>query len=357
MKKIFIFAITILPLIIFSVNFSIFYENTIFNGTKYFSNTFIPKISYTSDNFKFIASMKFSNDGKYPPFYNEFYKDYYIKFQDAGIILSLENIEVKMGNFKNYDIINSPYSLFISSLGHSKPIISIKYEDQKFLYESRYMLSSYKANETINKGINLKYYAIKLNNFTFGFEETAVYVNRIFDFEYLSNPLPNFFIQYYRVNNLYGNIFNDNSLMGFFGNYKGEKYTIFGQILIDDFNANRFFNPQNDTVDKMAWSFGTVFQYNKLKIKLFHAGATKYTFQPSSIATSSNAFYYGYTYYNTLEINGYPISYEDTYVGYKYGENNIAFMVAAEYNGNIKFNTAVRIGCVRNKIPYKSLDR
>ncbi|OOC46189.1 hypothetical protein [Thermosipho sp. 1223] len=351
MKKFLFILIISFPAFLFAVKFSLTYENSLYNGIKYFSNTFIPEFSYTNNNFSFIASMKLSNDGKFLPFYPQFYGDYYIKIKNAGIVITQNNLKIKFGNFENYDVIDSPYSLFISSLGHSKPEVSIKYEDSNFLYESRYILVTYNKNGFIDKGVNLKYYAIKIHNFTFGFEEAAVYVHRIFDFEYFSNPLPNFFIQIYRINSIYGNSFNDNSLMGGFAKYKSKYYNLYGQILIDDFNANSFFNPEHNTVDKIAWSFGSTLMFKKINLKLFHAGATKYTYQPSSVDESSNAFYYGYTYYNTLELNNFPIDYQDIYIGYKYGENNLAFMVEAEYIDKIKLNTAVELVISGTKSP------
>lgn len=342
MKKFFLLFL-ILTSTIFATTFSLRYENIIYTSdtNKYFSNVFTPDIKYQNDNFSFFVEMTFSNDGKFPLFYEEFYGDYYIKFKNSGINLNLNNVKISFGNLENYDIVDSPYSLFISSLGHSKPTVSFKFEDSNFKYESRYILISYddfmplnlSTKSSIDKGLNLKYYAIKYGNFTFGYEEASVYVNRLFDFEYFSNPLPNFFVQYYRENVLYNGIrsFNDNSLMGFFATYEDLKKYLYAQILIDDFNANRFFNPDNPTVDKIAWSFGGTYNLNNyLKAKIFSAGATKYTFQPSS--DSGNPLYYGYTYFIVEKLKDWIINYEENYIGYKYGENNLALLIGLDYS-------------------------
>jgi len=327
-KLIFLF---LFPIMAFGTTFSLFYSQNILSldDMKLFSNTFQPKISYESTNFSFDVSLLFSNDGKFPPFMQDFYGNYYIILTDAGIRFSVENLRFSLGNLSNYDIVGSPYSLYFSSLGHSKPTISIKYLDDKFEYETRYVLISYSNGlNFVDKGMNFKYYSIKFGNFRFGYEESIVYASRTnFDLDYFLNPIPNFFIQYARKR-FYENsaIFDDNSLMGFFADYNDSEKYIYAQILIDDFNANRVFNPDNPTVDKIAWSIGGRKEIGKdLSLGVYHAGATKYTFQPSK--ESGNPLYYGYTYYTEIIFDNYIIDYQDNYIGYKYGENNIAFLL------------------------------
>ena len=319
------------PIMIFGTTFSLFYSQNVLSldDIKLFSNVFQPKISYESSNFSFDVSLLFSNDGKFPPFMEPFYGNYYVILSDSGIRFPVENLRFSLGNLSNYDIVESPYSLYFSSLGHSRPSISIKYVDDKFEYETRYVLISYSdGSNFVDKGMNFKYYSVKFGDFRFGYEESIVYASRTnFDLDYFLNPIPNFFVQYVREGSFYNNgLFNDNSLMGFFADYNDSEKYFYAQILIDDFNANRIFNPDNPTVDKIAWSIGGKRKIRKdLSVGVYHAGATKYTFQPSK--ESGNPLYYGYTYYTEIIFDNYIIDYQDNYIGYKYGENNIAFLL------------------------------
>lgn len=331
-----LFFLFFIPVLAFSTTFSLFYSQNLvsLDNSKLFSNLFLPSISYETSDFSFNVSLIFSNDGKYPPFMKPFYGDYYIVLTDSGIRFSVNDLYFSLGNLSNYDIVKTPYSLYFSSLGHSKPTISIKYLDEKFEYETRYVLISYSDGANfVDKGMNFKYYAIKLGNLRFGYEESIVYASRTnFDLDYFLNPIPNFFVQYVREGSFYKDgIFNDNSLMGFFLDYKDSKEYFYIQLLVDDFNANRIFNPNNPTVDKIAWSLGGSKEiYKNLNIGIYHAGSTKYTFQPSS--NSGNPLYYGYTYYTETEFGNYVIDYKDNYIGYLYGENNIAFMVDVKWS-------------------------
>ncbi|MBO8160461.1 MAG: hypothetical protein H0Z24_02395 [Thermosipho sp. (in: Bacteria)] len=332
MKKAFI-CFLLFPMLVLGITFSLKYQQNIFtvNNTNLFFNSFQPEISYKSENFSFNASLYFSNDGKFPPFLYPFYGNYYVILPDSGIRFSVNNLNFSLGNLSNYDIVDSPYSLYFSSLGHARPTVSIKYAGKEFEYETRYVLISYyDGDKFVDKGMNFKYYAVKIGNFRFGYEGSVVYASRTtFDLDYFLNPVPNFFIQYVRESPFYdSDLFDDNSLMGFFVDYKDQEQYLYAQILFDDFNANRIFDPDNSTVDKIAWSIGGWRNLKgNLKIGFYHAGATKYTFQPSG--NDGNPLLYGYTYYTETIFGNIIVDYKDNYIGYKYGENNIAFLLDA----------------------------
>ncbi|QTA38941.1 hypothetical protein JYK00_06980 [Thermosipho ferrireducens] len=326
--------------VIFAVNFSLEYTQNVLtlSTDTVFSNAFQVGIEYSARDFQFWATMYLSNDNKYPPFYPGYYGNYYFIMKDSGVEFSLNNnMNIKIGNFSNYDVINSPYSLYLSSLGHSAPTVSFKYQDDKFIYETRWILVSYESSPLLDKGMNFKYYAMKLGNVVVGYEEASVYVNRIFDVDYFINPLPSFFVQYIREWGPFSEGWNDNSMMGFFIKYETLDKYLYAQMLVDDFNANRFFNPDNPTVDKIAWSLGGKFDFGIFSVGVYHAGATKYVFQPSD--TKNEPLYYGYTYYTetlyTKYGQEYIIDYLDNYIGYKYGENNLAFL--GQFSMNFPF--------------------
>ncbi|SHH58753.1 hypothetical protein [Thermosipho atlanticus] len=346
-----VFIIILFSIMIFGTTFSLTYQQNILDN---FYNSFQLEIWYKSNDFSFHTSLLFSNDGKFPPFLAPFYGNYYVVLTDSGIRFSADNLKFSFGNLSNYDVIDSPYSLYFSSLGYAKPTISMKYLDEKFEYETRYVLISYDdGGNFVNKGMNFKYYAIKVGNFRIGYEESVVYASRTyFDLEYFLNPVPNFFLQYVRESSFYKDgMFNDNSLMGFFIDYKDMEKYWYVQILIDDFNANRIFNPENPTVDKVAWSLGFKKLLRRdLKIGLYHAGATKYTFQPSG--NSGNQLLYGYTYYNETIFGDYVIDYQENYIGYKYGENNLALLLNLLWTpGNFKLNSELEFIISGTKSP------
>ncbi|MDP3179079.1 MAG: hypothetical protein Q8M76_14325, partial [Spirochaetaceae bacterium] len=114
-----------------------------------------------------------------------------------------------------------------------------------------------------------------------------------------------------------------------FAEWKGEGIYLDAQFLIDDINMNRFYDPaafQNP--DKIAWTLGAALDTEFGRFRLDHAGATKYCFEPYGALASGNAEY-GYTFYpdTVFSLGGVsePIRPEDNYVGYLYGENNVAF--------------------------------
>ncbi|MDK2812161.1 MAG: hypothetical protein PWQ78_371, partial [Petrotoga sp.] len=131
---------------------------------------------------------------------------------------------------------------------------------------------------------------------------------------------------------------NDNSIMGFFFDYKDSNYYIYSQLLVDDFNANRFFNPEDtQTPDKVAFSSGLNLASSLGTLGVYGAFATQYTFQPGC-GNSSYTVYPESIYYYYNDDNEKIIDYADNYIGYKYGENTVSFLVDYDYTYNNWFN-------------------
>ena len=143
--------------------------------------------------------------------------------------------------------------------------------------------------------------------------------------------------------------------MGFFGEYEDGGLYLEAQVLVDDINASilapvlGWAIPSLNTItnlSKVAWSLGGTFDSAVGRFGFYHGGALKYTFE----ATYSNVTYsdlpYEYTYYPITEFytgSEYrPLDYTENYIGYKYGENNLAFL--ADYTTELFSDTPYAFG-------------
>ena len=129
--------------------------------------------------------------------------------------------------------------------------------------------------------------------------------------------------------------------MGFFCDYEDPDFYLQGQILVDDINAgilapllgwaiSSLNNIEN--LSKVAWSLGGHYEAPFGRIGFYHGGALKYTFEATYVSADSySTLPYEYTYYPITEyVSGsedIPLDYTENYIGYKYGENNLAFLV------------------------------
>lgn len=302
------------------------------------------KLSYKAEGFEFLATLDAANDRLYnDSFVDSYYGGFYFSMGSSGISVDLGNANIIFGKMHLSDVVNSPYSLFLSSVGFPRNTLRFSYEDSNFLYTTHWTeLSNLLGSSTATdlreryRGMNYKVYATKLGNFRFGYQEVDIYVGKTFDLEYFANPIPGFFIQYVNDN---GRPYSEglgeaNYVAGFFLDYSNNGKYAYAQILVDDINANRFLHPESyQNPDKIAWSVGGKVNTPFGTFALYNAGATKYTFQPS--AESGNQQFYGYTYYSNFlykQVDGKDMILppEMLYAGYKYGENNVAFRLEYE---------------------------
>ncbi|MGC8955287.1 MAG: hypothetical protein ACP5JS_04215 [Fervidobacterium sp.] len=293
-------------------------------------------LGYTAENFSFVASLSALNDKVYnDPFSQGYYAGFYFLIKDAYVKMRVNSFTITFGKTNLGDMVSSPYSLFISTIHVPRNTLEYRYEGENFIYITRWIelnniLSTENQSEKY-RSANYKVYAIKNNNLQFGYQEINVYVGKNFDFEYFANPIPGFFVQYVnKAGRPYPEGLGEtNYMIGFYSSYLDKEKYIYGQILVDDINMNRFLKPDgSQNPDKLAWSFGGKFSTAYGEFGIYNAGATKYTFQPSS--ESGNKIYYGYTYFTnfTYSVSGKNIIYplEMLYAGYMYGENNIALL-------------------------------
>lgn len=322
---------------------------------------------YQSPNFQVVAAASMNNDGKYGPDIantpdGTFFGNYF--FMDAGgTAVRFQELTVRLGRLPHYDEVDSPYSVFINSLGHASNIAEIRFEKGSFVYESRWIeLNSGSANMTPaytndglptgtmvtwpDRGANIKTYALNLGRIKFGMQDFAVYPDRSFDFEYLMNPLPQYLIQYVKGTNSrpWSTGVNENYAVGFFLIwYPDETWTLNGQFFLDDGNTHWIAPKVTPNIPfKLAWTFGARKETPLGRFGLHTAGAFKYTYQ-STLAD----YPYSYTYYPDTrywydrdkdyiqDSDEYEeISVEDMYIGYRNGENNLAFL--GEYKGRVR---------------------
>jgi len=333
----FIFALNLSTSAVFHIGDSLFsiYNNDAFNDSRDFRFAVI--LLHSSDTFHFFGSIGAKNDGVFnDPFSNRYYAGFYFLINEGGIKLEKGPLKLILGKLHQVDVIDSPYSLFISSFPVARNQFSLTYDDGSFFYTTRWVeLCNLKNGLNVYENLrsaNYKVYALKFGKARFGYQDVAIYVGKNFDFEYFANPVPSFFVQYV---NFAGRPYPEglgetNFIMGFFFDYSDDMSYLYTQVLIDDFNANRVLHPDSyQNPDKIAWSMGLKYTGGFGELGLYHAGATKYTFQPS--AESDNQRYYGYTYYPDFvyskDSTDVILPLEMLYAGYKYGENNMAFEV------------------------------
>ena len=253
--------------------------------------------------------------------------------------LSYGGFSLRGGQLPLHDALDSPYSLFINGDGLSSMMGEFSFERGAFSYESRWIgLNHHNAtgNELFaegyypERGANLKTYRLSFGSMSLGLQDAAVYSGRYFDYGYFINPMPNYFIQY--VNGRSGrpwyNGYDDNDILGAFWTWEAnDRLKLYTQILIDDFSVLGLLGTWSNNPWKAAWSLGADYDTPLGKFGFYQAGATKYCFEPTYETAGQE---YGYSYYpDTIFKKGSSfaaIPFETLMLGYRHGENNLAFM-------------------------------
>jgi hypothetical protein len=310
-----------------------------------FTEEFIAGIEHAGDGWGFISRLSLNDLKPYGvPFHGMYYGPFSLDIMEAGTYADFKGLTAKAGILSQRDIVTSPYSLFINGRGLSAPTMDIGYKDAVFEISDRWIgLNLNSAQGWPDRGAVQKNYTVKFKEFRFGFQDVAVFSSvgtddsRYFDLTYFLVPLPSFFVQYVASapGRPWSKAEDDNSIMGFFADYSGKSCYAYAQILVDDFNSNRFWDPSGyQNPDKLAWSIGGRMDVSIKDVRIgeigaYHAGATAYAFE-SAGAVGYNPMY-GYSYYPSDTFasgsSTMPISIEDNMVGYQHGENNIAFLL------------------------------
>lgn len=300
--------------------------------------------SYTVPHVQIQAEGSIRNDGVYSPEEPAFMLGHYIDIKTATVAGDLGPVSLKAGRYAHQDVVESPYSLFISSNAPPALAVDAKYEDERFFYETRWVQLNYlstlytfpSTGARLDRGMNYKVYGLKFGDIRFGFQDSIVYVGRSFDAEYFISPMFQYLQQL--VSSTNGKPWtednNCNSLMGFFFDIKKPTYYAYAQVLIDDINMDFLgFWGRLPLPTKIAWSLGGSIDLPLGTLGAYTAGATKYSFAATYGEPGNYSYYpYEYAYYPASEYTladgtTMTLDYADNYIGYKYGENNLAFMV------------------------------
>jgi hypothetical protein len=346
------------------------------------------RMDFKTKHFNLIGDLIANNDGKYAAIKawlpSDDFFGYYVFMNEGGLKFNLSNFSLTAGRFKSYDVVDSPYSLFINSTGISANTLTFNYSGPHIEYQSKWIEFNSRSGVSTpawddyhrrleqgyeylpvqttplspddttstphtlgfpDRGANYKTYALKVNDWRFGFLDAAVYTGRSFDYEYFLNPLPQYFIQYVKVaaGRPWTTGSNENDMIGFFWDIKKEKrWSAYAQVMLEDLDLG-FLNviTGEDTFStlpwKWAWALGGRIHTRYGRFGFHHAGALKYTFGPIGSPEGTQAgddaiSAYGYSYYPETRYYGEDgalssILIEDNMAGYKYGENNIAFQV------------------------------
>ena len=291
--------------------------------------------------------------------------------QDAGVRYEHNGIRLTLGQFANYDVVNSPYSLFISGTGHQATMAEIYVDHGDFFYLDRWVglnhslrqglyytgssidtdTSQYAGTDTVanlyrDRGMTFKSYGVKRGPLRVGFEDALVYPGDYFNIDAFVNPGPGWLVQYAAsaMGRPWTNNIDMNSMIGFFADYTTNNYYAYAQVFIDDLVADKIFYPNKlyCAPNKLAGSLGGTVNTRAGTFGLYVAGATRFTFE-----SVGNKFY-SYTYYPGSavvygdELIGIPT--EELMVGYVNGENNFSSMVTwqktlpiAKLSGSLEF--------------------
>ena len=286
-----------------------------------------------------IGEMSLLNDLKYKPS-EDYMLGRYFYLNNGGLELDFDFLSLRAGRLVHRDYIDSPYSLFISSEELPAVIAALSFQAGPFAYESRWIqLNTQSAWSYGERGANYKVFSLTLGEFSFGLQDAAVYLDRSFHLEYFLSPLPSIFVQMFTTadETPWKEDGDDNSIIGLFGTWNRSPLSLYAQWLVDDISLD-FLIPwflrdrfgERRIANKMAWALGGRWELPFGTLGFHHGGATKYTFGGLSGGTGVDDYVeglYGYTYYPASEFQERPIDPADNYIGYKYGENNLAFMV------------------------------
>ncbi len=301
--------------------------------------------NYNSPFFDIKIDLAAYNDGKYTP--SETYMfGHYFYMNDAYVDFNIDRFSFKAGRAIHRDIVNTPYSVFISSENLPALVMDFTYEGDFFFYETRWIrlntrsANSYNGTEKdsenyAEKGANYKVFGLHFGDLRFGFQDSITYLERAFDAEYFLNPMPEYFVELITTTEgkPWAEKDNTNSLMGFFADITKPKWYAESQILIDDINGSFLPGIEINNLWKLAWSLGGYYKFDFGKIGFYHGGALKYTYEATySTADDYSTLPYEYTYYPATEYylkDGTPmtLNYWENYIGYKYGENSLSFLL------------------------------
>ena len=316
-------------------------------------------LSYAGENLALIAEVYMRKDGIYSGTSAQTASGgmggFYFRMEAGGVAYRKGSFLLRAGRLPHYDVIDSPYSLFVNGDGLTSNLLELSYDDGRFSYSSRWICLNYNSDVKTNpydgnlpddvaadpdepvgfpdRGANLTTYAVRFGDMTFGIQDAIVYVGRAFDFEYFISPIPAYVIQDARRQGgtPWSQEGEENNIIGLYWLWdRPDGLDLHAQWLLDDGNLywlSPDLFPKHQPF-KMAWTAGASKETPYGTFSLYHAGATKYSFEPTY---GTDGREYGYTYYPdtvfTLKSGDeVAIPFETLMLGYRNGENNLAFL-------------------------------
>ena len=278
--------------------------------------------------------------------------DVYFLIREAGLGFDGRPVSARVGRFPHRDVVESPYSLFVSSRENSAFLYELDYRSDRVRFLTRSVeLTRNSVHGYPDKSIVFQTFAVTGERWEVGFQDATVLVplpdsgeqtsdgtGPLFVPEFFFSPLPGYLTQYILGSGEYPwkQDINYKSLMGFYAAVDGEEarlpWRLEGQVLVDDFNAHAITHPHREHQNPFmgAWMLSGRMDTGVGRFRLSHAGALMYTFQTSG---SRN---YGYTYYPEIS---WPrgderrtFDYRDNYFGFYLGENTLALRADWEHD-------------------------
>jgi hypothetical protein len=358
MKRIFLASVALLfPAIAFALDIDV--------ETKIGASTETPKPTWANfyggfdtkaGNIEFLGHMAALTDGYYGGFMGGSYGYGGVAFEvvDGGLTYTGDTISASLGKLELDDLVDSPYSLFLSSRHNKALEASVALHDGTFFYNDQWIALNYNSGSTFTTTQNgspiywpdrsavLKSWGIKHGSFRVALQDVIIYADDadgsphsggpFFNPDYFLFPVPSFFIHYIDSSEnspWQQQAQNAKSTMGVMVDWDDDDWYFVSQILVSDFNMNRFINPSgSQNPDKLAWELGGRKKTDLGTFGFYHAGATKYVFEPYGNSSKNDTCAYVFYPDTQYDIKGTPLAFEpeDNYVGYLHGENNIAFM-------------------------------
>ncbi len=286
---------------------------------------------YEHDFFFVSAAIGFTNQGKFigEPIYGDNWWD----IHEGLIGIDYKEFYFTGGYHTLQDRIDSPFSLYINSNPSPLPTVGFSYEGEHVFVSTQWAGLNELSGSTYNfddRGMNYRTFGVKFaEHFTLGYQESIVYTGQVFNPLYFFVPVPVQITQliYSTPGSPRETEPDPNGLIGVFLEYNDDTHYSFLQFLFDDIQPIR---APDEFAQKLAWSAGYSYDSPVGRFGFYHAGATKYAFanlRPTNV--------YPYTYFPTAQYENNrsetkTLWYFDNYIGYKHGENNLAFRVEYE---------------------------
>jgi len=353
---------------------------------KDFFDTSRALLDYRYSNFSLFIDWSMINDEIYDPA-EVYMMGRYFYINDAHVDYETDRFYIKAGRSIQKDVVDSPYSLFVNSEPIPSVQIETKYTGDFFFYTNRWVNLNHNSENTyfgsgadspfwdyqdgeldysyreeypngipwVDRGAHFHVYGLNLGKWRFGLQESAVTFGESFSPEFFLSPMIMYFAQLVVDDGAkpWLEYANSKHFMGFFVDRTTDDSYFSSQILIDDINGDILPGVENVNQNRLAWSIGGYRDFSFGRMGFFHGGALKDTFGATYASTVNGSDYpyrdydeynaddiplyysyhpYPYTYYPDVEYNledgtRMPIDYTQNYIGYKYGENNLAFLL------------------------------